>query len=128
MDIKLFANHRQELKHDISKARIMMLQPLIKGPAGYEYLRNAFANRYGSPIDGPRSLPLVKQWLSAVMADSGQIWDELLDSLSALGLSNVRYSQEPSPTMLRTGGNILRTSTLDVQPNTVAGLFGDFGF
>ncbi|CAA3011127.1 Hypothetical predicted protein [Olea europaea subsp. europaea] len=110
----------QELKHDISKARIMMLQPLIKGPAGYEYLRNAFANRYGSPIDGPRSLPLVKQWLSAVMADSGQIWDELLDSLSALGLSNVRYSQEPSPTMLRTGGNILRISTLDVQPNTVA--------
>lgn len=110
----------QELKHDISKARIKMLQPLIKGPAGYEYLRSAFANRYGSPIDGPRSLPFVKQWLSAVMAESDQIWDELLDSLSTLGLSNGRYSQEPSPTMLRTGGTILRTSTLDVPPNTVA--------
>ncbi|KAL2520208.1 T-complex protein 11 [Forsythia ovata] len=110
----------QELKHDISKARINMLQPLIKGPAGFEYLGSAFANRYGSPIDAPRSLPLVKQWLSAVMADSEQIWVEHSDSVSALGLSDGRYSQEPYPTTLRTGGNILRTSTLGVPTNTVA--------
>ncbi|MCE5166260.1 hypothetical protein HAX54_016579 [Datura stramonium] len=49
----------KKLKGEISKARIKLLE-LIKGPAGFEYLRSSFSNLYGPPIEAPISLPLVK--------------------------------------------------------------------
>ncbi|KAA8538698.1 hypothetical protein F0562_028321 [Nyssa sinensis] len=96
----------QALKHEISKARIRILEPFIKGPAGLEYLQKAFTNHYGSPNDAPASLPLTTQWLSAVRVDSEQEWDEYIDSLSAFRTSNARCPQGLPSTIFRTGGSV----------------------
>ncbi|KAF2290900.1 hypothetical protein GH714_016341 [Hevea brasiliensis] len=95
----------QALKREISKARIRFVEPLIKGLAGLEYLKNAFANRYGPPTDALSSLTLTRQWLSSVHPIADQEWDEYIDSLSAL-TSNLGSSQALLPTTLRTGGTI----------------------
>lgn len=79
-----------------------MLEPLIKGPAGLEYLRNAFTARYGAPV----SLPLVVQWLAEVIPNSEHEWKDHLDSVSALS------SQGLLPTTLRAGGSILKAATV----------------
>ncbi|KAJ8560188.1 hypothetical protein K7X08_004246 [Anisodus acutangulus] len=112
----------KKLKGEISKARIKVVEPLIKGPAGFEYLRNAFSNRYGPLSEAPMSLPLVKQWLSAVMLVAEQEWDDHLNSLSSLRLSSGALSLEKAPITLRAGGSSLRISdppnlkTNDEQP------------
>ncbi|KAF2290892.1 hypothetical protein GH714_016284 [Hevea brasiliensis] len=93
------------LKREISKAHIRFVEPLIKGHAGLEYLKNAFANRYGPPTDALSSLTLTRQWLSSVHPIADQEWDEYIDSLSAL-TSNLGSSQALLPTTLRTGGTI----------------------
>ncbi|XP_055829402.1 uncharacterized protein LOC129898763 isoform X2 [Solanum dulcamara] len=98
------------LKGEISKARIKLLEPLIKGPAGFEYLRSSFSNRYGPPIEALISLPLVKQWLSSVMLVAEQEWDDHLNSLSSLRLSSGAHSLEKAPITLRAGGSSLRIS------------------
>ncbi|XP_015168436.1 uncharacterized protein [Solanum tuberosum] len=100
----------KKLKGEISKARIKLLEPLIKGPAGFEYLRSSFSNRYGPPTEAPISLPLVKQWLSSVMLVAGQEWDDHLNSLSSLRLSSGAHSLEKAPITLRAGGSSLRIS------------------
>ncbi|KAH0750924.1 hypothetical protein KY290_030156 [Solanum tuberosum] len=100
----------KKLKGEISKARIKLLEPLIKGPAGFEYLRSSFSNRYGPPTEAPISLPLVKQWLSSVMLVAGQEWDDHLNSLSSLRLSSGSHSLEKAPITLRAGGSSLRIS------------------
>lgn len=79
-----------------------MLEPLIKGPAGLEYLRNAFTARYGAPV----SLPLVVQWLAEVIPNSEHEWKDHLDSVSALS------SQGLLPTTVRAGGSILKAATV----------------
>ncbi|KAI3857484.1 hypothetical protein MKW92_010043, partial [Papaver armeniacum] len=35
----------QALKREISKARIKIMEPIIKGPGGLEYLKKAFGGR-----------------------------------------------------------------------------------
>ncbi|XP_015079478.1 uncharacterized protein LOC107023331 isoform X3 [Solanum pennellii] len=100
----------KKLKGEISKARIKLLEPLIKGPAGFEYLRSSFSNRYGPPTEAPISLPLVKQWLSSVMLVAVQEWDDHLSSLSSLRLSSGAHSSEKAPITLRAGGSSLRIS------------------
>ncbi|KAJ9145925.1 hypothetical protein P3X46_028252 [Hevea brasiliensis] len=95
----------QALKREISKACIRFVEPLIKGHTGLEYLKNAFANRYGLPTDALSSLTLTRQWLSSVHPIAEQEWDEYIDSLSAL-TSNLGSSQVLLPTTLRTGGAI----------------------
>ncbi|XP_043709314.1 uncharacterized protein LOC122658425 isoform X2 [Telopea speciosissima] len=101
----------QELKREISKARIRMMEPLIKGPAGLEYLRKAFANRYGSPSDALTSLPLTLQWFSSVKPIGEQEWEEHIDSLSALPTQHTSSSQGLLPsTTLRTGGSVLMSA------------------
>lgn len=95
----------QSLKQDISKARIRLLESLVKGPAGLDYLRNAFTNRYGAPTEAPVSLPLVQQWLSEVIQDSEQEWTDHLSSLSNLS------SQGIPPSTLRAGGSIVKVAT-----------------
>ncbi|CAL0334325.1 unnamed protein product [Lupinus luteus] len=103
----------QILKKEISRARIRLMEPLVKGPAGLDYLRNAFANRYGSPPDSNTSLPLTLRWLSSVWNCKDQEWEQHLSFSSALA---GRSSQEWLPsTTLRTGGNIRLKTTGSIQ-------------
>ncbi|KAL6961961.1 hypothetical protein U1Q18_036920 [Sarracenia purpurea var. burkii] len=112
----------QVLKKEISKARIRILEPFIKGPAGLEYLRKAFTNRYGSPTNAPSSLPLTLHWLSSVHLESEQEWGEYLDSLSALTTSDTKCSLNLPPTTLRTGGSILKESKIGATTSIATGL------
>ncbi|XP_065881294.1 uncharacterized protein [Euphorbia lathyris] len=100
----------QALKKEISKARVKFVEPLIKGPAGVEYLKKSFANRYGAPTDAQSSLKLTSHWLSSVLPHAEQEWDEYRDSLSAL--PNSTETSQVLPTTLRTGGAISAVSEL----------------
>nr|DAD24283.1 TPA_asm: hypothetical protein HUJ06_025747 [Nelumbo nucifera] len=94
----------QELKREISKARIRIMEPLIKGPAGLEYLKKAFANHYGSPSDASTSLPLTAHWLSSLKVSSEQEWNDHTNSLSALTTISASSSRGLPSAALRTGG------------------------
>ncbi|XP_027338808.1 uncharacterized protein LOC113852670 isoform X2 [Abrus precatorius] len=99
----------QILKKEISKARVRIMESLVKGSAGLDYLKNAFANKYGSPSDACTSLPSTLRWVSSVWNCKDQEWVEHVSSSSALA-SNSSQERLPSTT-LRTGGNILLKST-----------------
>ncbi|KAJ6820917.1 uncharacterized protein M6B38_394315 [Iris pallida] len=89
----------QTLKKEISRARIQMMEPIIKGSAGMEYLQKAFAERYGPPAAA--SLPLTVQWISSLGSSTEEEWNEhnsLSPPTSSHGL--------PIGTALRTGGSI----------------------
>ncbi|KAJ8442860.1 hypothetical protein Cgig2_022226 [Carnegiea gigantea] len=101
----------QALKREISRARVKMIEPVIKGPAGLEYLRKAFSSRYGPPPDCITSLPLTKSWLSRVRTDAEQEWREYVDSVSTLPTKATPPQGIPS-TALRTGGNVSATSRM----------------
>uniref|UniRef100_A0A2P2LSL0 Uncharacterized protein MANES_07G019200 n=2 Tax=Rhizophora mucronata TaxID=61149 RepID=A0A2P2LSL0_RHIMU len=95
----------QALKQEISKGHIRMMEPLLKGPAGLDYLKKGFVNRYGSHEHACVSLPLTRQWLSSVRNCKDQEWEEYNNSLSAL-MSCASSSQVFLPSMtLRTGGS-----------------------
>ncbi|KAG8082082.1 hypothetical protein GUJ93_ZPchr0014g47261 [Zizania palustris] len=74
----------KQLQAEVSKARIQLMQPIIKGSAGVEYLQMAFADRYGPPTDASASLPITQQWFSATKSIMEQEWREYLDSLEVL--------------------------------------------
>ncbi|KAM6556094.1 hypothetical protein CsatB_003113 [Cannabis sativa] len=107
----------QTLKREISIARLRMVEPLIKGNAGIEYLRKAFIDRHGSPALASTSLPITRQWVSSVKVMVEQEWHEYNNSLSVV--TNKEPSSGPPPTTLRTGGKIsgtkisLQTSSID---------------
>lgn len=87
------------------------MEPLLKGPTGVQYLRNAFANHHGSPSDANNSLPLTGQWLSSVWNCKDQEWQEHTISCST-SMSSGGPSQGFVPsTALRSGGSFL------VKPN-----------
>ncbi|KAM0940788.1 putative T-complex 11 protein [Dioscorea sansibarensis] len=90
----------QVLKKEISKARILMMEPIIKGSAGLEYLQKAFSDRYGPP-DTANALPLTVQWITSVKSNLEE-WEEHSDSISALLTTN----EAALVTTLRTGGSI----------------------
>ncbi|KAK8558569.1 hypothetical protein V6N13_098221 [Hibiscus sabdariffa] len=94
----------QVLQREISKARVMMMEPLLKGPAGLDYLRKAFVNRYGSPSDAWSSLPLTIQWLSSVWSCRDQEWVEHQNSLSTLKAQD-SSPQDLPPITFKTGGS-----------------------
>nr|GMD74111.1 uncharacterized protein LOC109175489 [Ipomoea batatas] len=112
----------QRLKQSKNKTRIRGLEPYIKGPAGVEYLRNAFFNRNGPPSKAYASLPMVKELLSALISEFENDWNDHLNSLSALGLSNERYSQDEAPSTLRAGCGIFREPKKNVITSTTAGV------
>lgn len=87
------------------------MEPLLKGPAGLDYLKNAFANRYGSPSDANTSLPFTLRWLSSVWTSKDQEWEEHLNSSSALASGNSSTQGCLPSTTLRTGGSILSKAT-----------------
>jgi len=74
----------KELQTEVSKARIQMIQPIIKGSAGVEYLQKAFADRYGPPSNASSSLPVTLQWISTSKNIVEEEWSEHSDSLSVL--------------------------------------------
>ncbi|XP_058007072.1 uncharacterized protein LOC110658739 isoform X2 [Hevea brasiliensis] len=105
--VRFVLEHIQALKQEISKARIKMMEPLLKGPAGLDYLRKAFANHYGSHSVARTSLPLTMQWLSSVRNCKDQEWEEHTNFLSAL-INHGSSSQEFLPsTTLRTGASFM---------------------
>lgn len=88
------------------------MEPLLKGPAGLDYLKNAFANRYGCPSDANASLPSTLRWLSSVWTSKDQEWEEHLNSLALASGDSSSQSQGCLPsTTLRTGGSILSKAT-----------------
>ncbi|RZC54087.1 hypothetical protein C5167_012946 [Papaver somniferum] len=101
----------QALKREISKARIKIMEPIIKGPGGLEYLKKAFGGRYGSPSNVSTSLPLTVRWLSSVRGSAEEEWEEHKDSLAALMASQSSTSQGlPPSTSLKTGGKVPTSS------------------
>ncbi|XP_059653509.1 uncharacterized protein LOC132300457 [Cornus florida] len=97
----------QELKQEISKARIRLMKPFLRGPAGLDYLKKAFSIRYGPPSDALIALPLTMQWLSSVCESKDQEWVEHTNALSELTRIQESSSQRLVPsTTLRTGGSI----------------------
>jgi hypothetical protein len=89
------------LKQEISEARIRMMEPLLRGPAGLHYLKKAFTKRYGPPSDATSALPLTIRWLSSVCDVEDQEW--LQHANSILELKNSDQRLFPS-IALRTGG------------------------
>lgn len=97
----------QVLKKEILKARINMVEPLLKGSAGLDYLRNAFASRYGPPSDGLTSLPRTVRWFSYILGIKDQAWEEHRNSLSYITSHEQASNVFLPSTTLRTGGNVL---------------------
>ncbi|KAM7470352.1 hypothetical protein LguiA_008535 [Lonicera macranthoides] len=96
----------QALKQEISKARIRIMEPILRGPAGMDYLRKAFAKRYGPPSDAPAALPLTMRWLTSVWGSKEQEWSGHTNSLSELKNRHNNSSQRLLPsTTLRAGGS-----------------------
>ncbi|XAR49381.1 hypothetical protein NMG60_11032564 [Bertholletia excelsa] len=94
----------QELKQEVSKARIKIMEPLLRGPAGLDYLKNAFANHYGPPSDAFTSLSSTVKWISSVWGYEDQEWIEHRKALLELRRTHESSSQMLLPTTtLRTG-------------------------
>ena len=77
------------LKAEISKARIEMFEPIIKGSAGVEYLQKAFVDRHGPAPGAAHSLPLTAQWISSLGRSSEEEWNEHNHSISRTSTSHV---------------------------------------
>ncbi|KAL4580724.1 hypothetical protein LXL04_016926 [Taraxacum kok-saghyz] len=97
----------QVLKQEMSKARMKILEPLLKGPTGLEYLTKAFEKLYGPPSESSVRLPLTKSWLSSLLPCKDQEWSE-----HKILLSDER-TVLPS-TALRTGGAFSSRSSGDI--------------
>ncbi|KAL3350100.1 hypothetical protein AABB24_022890 [Solanum stoloniferum] len=100
--LRFVLEEMQLLKQEISKARIRMLEPILKGPGALDYLRKAFTNRYGLPSMAMTALPLTWQWLLSVKDSMDQEFNEHKEALSSLTSGQDRFL--PSAT-LRTGGS-----------------------
>ncbi|XP_074330115.1 uncharacterized protein LOC141667492 isoform X2 [Apium graveolens] len=102
----------QVLKQEISRARVRLMEPLLKGPAGLEYLEKAFVKRYGPPSGALTSLPLTTQWILSVWENRDQEWGDHTTALSDLRNRNGASGQILVPsTTLRTGGNLSARTT-----------------
>lgn len=97
----------QELKQEISKAHIRMLEPYLKGSEALYYLGRAFTTRYGQPSNALIALPLTASWILSARDGKDEEWNEHKNSLSEL---TRRHDISPSflpSTTLRTGGSSL---------------------
>ncbi|AQK53020.1 T-complex protein 11 [Zea mays] len=74
----------QALKTEVTRARIQLLEPLIKGSGGVEYLQKSFAGRCGSPSDALASLPSTARWIFSLKDVVEEQWNEHVSSLSIL--------------------------------------------
>ncbi|WOL00886.1 hypothetical protein Cni_G09599 [Canna indica] len=90
------------LKKEVSKAHMLLLEPIVKGSAGLEYLQKAFSDRYGPPTIAASSLPLTIRWLSSLKYSLEEEWNEHFDLCSHLTTNHGL----PPTTTLRTGGSM----------------------
>ncbi|KAJ9538232.1 hypothetical protein OSB04_030965 [Centaurea solstitialis] len=104
----------QVLKQEISNARIKIMEPLLKGPAGLEYLGKAFAKRFGPPSDASTRLPLTMRWLSSLGPSYNQDWSDHTQILSGLQDGSPPEKFVLPSTALRTGGSF--SSGLQTSP------------
>ncbi|KAL1196071.1 hypothetical protein V5N11_030130 [Cardamine amara subsp. amara] len=111
----------QILKKEISKSRLKLLEPLLKGPAGLEYLKKSFSSRHGSPDQASSSLPLTKRWLISVRGEAEKEWKEHIDALSLVTSNHSGSSGLPSTTM-RTGGNVSSVSKVNTTSSPFPGI------
>ncbi|KAL5226085.1 hypothetical protein ABZP36_012724 [Zizania latifolia] len=72
------------LKAEVSRARIQLLEPIKKGSGGVEYLRKAFADRYGSPSSPSVALRSTALWISTSKDTVEVEWNEHVNSFSVL--------------------------------------------
>ncbi|KAL0412744.1 UNVERIFIED_CONTAM: hypothetical protein Sradi_1476100 [Sesamum radiatum] len=97
----------QELKQEVSKARIRILEPFLKGPEALYFLGKAFTNRFGHPSNALTALPLTAKWLSSARGGKDEEWNEHKCLLSELARRNENSSSFLPTTTLRTGGSSL---------------------
>ncbi|CAL9131741.1 unnamed protein product [Musa textilis] len=95
----------QTLKKEVSVARIKLMEPLIKGSAGLEYMQKAFTDSYGSPLEAATSLPATLRWLSPLRNSLEEEWSEHID------LCSIFSANHGLPvTAVRTGGGLSASS------------------
>uniref|UniRef100_A0A0E0CLZ1 T-complex protein 11 n=1 Tax=Oryza meridionalis TaxID=40149 RepID=A0A0E0CLZ1_9ORYZ len=101
------------LKAEVSRARIQLLEPIIKGSGGVEYLQKAFADRYGSPSNASVALRSTAQWISTSKDTVEVEWNEHVGSFSALPETD---HAQPLVATLRSGHGVpdQRQSTIPV--------------
>ncbi|XP_013585829.1 PREDICTED: uncharacterized protein LOC106294739 isoform X1 [Brassica oleracea var. oleracea] len=104
--IRFILEQIEELKREIGLGRITMMKPFLKGPAGFDYLTQAFEKRYGPSTQAYDSLPATRRWISTLSSCKDE-WEEHTNMLSALNVV------ERSPSLgisLKTGGTFLSTA------------------
>ncbi|CAN8246792.1 unnamed protein product [Cochlearia groenlandica] len=119
--LRFVLQHIQILKKEISKARLKLLEPLLKGPAGLEYLKKAFSTRHGSSDQAFSSLPLTKRWLFSVRGEAENEWKEYKDALLVVTNNHPGSSGLPS-TIMRTGGNVSSVSNVNTPSSPFPGI------
>ncbi|KAG8071045.1 hypothetical protein GUJ93_ZPchr0006g45845 [Zizania palustris] len=91
------------LKAEVSRARIQLLEPIIKGSGGVEYLRKAFADRYGSPSTPSVALHSTALWISTSKDIVEVEWNEHVNSFSVLPATD---HAQPLVATLRSGHRV----------------------
>ncbi|KAJ0257652.1 T-complex protein 11 [Hirschfeldia incana] len=117
--IRFILEQIQELKREIGIGRITVMKPFLKGPAGYDYLTQAFEKRYGPCTQAYDSLPATRRWISTLSSCKDE-WEEHTNMLSALNVVE-RSSMGIS---LRTGGSFLSTTANTASQSTVTDTTG----
>ncbi|CAA7059417.1 unnamed protein product [Microthlaspi erraticum] len=102
--IRFILEQIQELKREIGMGRITIMKPFLQGPAGVDYMTQAFEKRYGPPTQACDSLPVTRRWISTLSSCKDD-WEEHTNTLSALNVVE-RSSMGIS---LKTGGSCLST-------------------
>ncbi|KAE8788199.1 hypothetical protein D1007_37802 [Hordeum vulgare] len=107
----------KDLQSEVSRARIQLLKPIIKGSGGVEYLQKSFADRYGSRSNALVSLTSTIQWLSTSKDIVEEEWNEYVSSLQILPATD---HVQPLVTTLRAGRGIpdQQQSTVPVAGST----------
>ncbi|XP_073270734.1 uncharacterized protein [Primulina huaijiensis] len=97
----------QELKQEISKARIRMLEPFLKGPEALRFLEKSFTSHFGLPSNALNALPLTIKWLSFARDGRDEELNDHQKSVSDLTTRPESLSNFLPSATLRTGGNFL---------------------
>lgn len=98
--LRFIMEELKALKAEVSRARIQLLEPVINGSGGVEYLQKSFADRHGSPSDAFVSLPSTARWFSSLKDNVEEQWNEHISSLSILPEAD---HVQPVVATLRTG-------------------------
>ncbi|CAN6458474.1 unnamed protein product [Victoria cruziana] len=98
----------QILKQEISLSRIQLMEPIIRGTDGLQYLQKAFENRYGPPVDALNSLRLTSRWFSLISAGAEQQWSSHTSYLSSFQSGHIGL---PPASSLRTGGSSIGSAS-----------------